>query len=71
VAPVSCQGAHVVIHSAPRLPAKTYALDALDVSLTGVIRDALAADLPISDAERAVVSDLIYECRAALILRVL
>jgi enoyl-CoA hydratase/carnithine racemase len=63
--------------------------NALDVSLTAAIRDALAAepsvpvllgsadpgmfcagaDLTISDAERALVSDLIYDCCATIITR--
>jgi enoyl-CoA hydratase/carnithine racemase len=63
--------------------------NALDVSLTGAIRDALAAepsmpvllgstdpavfcaggDLTISDAERAVVTDLIYDCCQIIITR--
>jgi len=63
--------------------------NALDVSLTAAIRDALAAepsvpvllgstdpavfcagaDLTISDAERAVVSDLIYDCCHTIITR--
>jgi enoyl-CoA hydratase/carnithine racemase len=63
--------------------------NALDVSLTAAIRDALAAepsvpvllgsadpavfcagaDLTISDAERAVVSDLIYDCCNTIITR--
>ena len=63
--------------------------NALDVSLTAAIRDALAAepsvpvllgsadpgmfcagaDLTISDAERAVVSDLIYDCCHTMITR--
>ena len=63
--------------------------NALDVSLTAAIRDALAAepaepvllgstdpavfcagaDLTISDAERALVSDLIYDCCDAIITR--
>src|ERR1039457_6163257 len=63
--------------------------NALDVSLTAAIRDALAAepsvpvllgsadpgvfcagaDLTISDAERAAVSDLIYDCCHTIITR--